>query len=213
MPTICKYQVNIKTNKLETPPLRLGRHEVQLTTHKELAAAPSLAYAIAGKTFPVPLDGFGTTWHGAVEVGPDHPQGEATWSYEGQDRSGNRGTRVAPIRNWYRTNDDFPTPRVLESFGTCGPRFKVKTEVPDAPADVTLERKKLGVAVVKWKEPAGDPARYRLYRALTPILDVTGMTPVADEIYATVIVDAPPCDGNWFYAVTALDLGGNESRP
>jgi len=213
MPDISRYRVDMATNTLTTPPVKRGRHEIVLTSHKPLAFAPKLEYDMDGRTFPVALRGFGTEWRGFVESLETHPEGVATFRWVGVDRAGNEGRRIAPLRKWYRTDENFPTPRVLESFCTVGTTFAVDVFAPDAPTNVRLERRKLGVAVVSWDEPPGRPARYRLYRSLTPIGSVEGMRPVKDDIMARVMVDAPPCDGNWFYAVTAEDMAGNESPP
>jgi fibronectin type 3 domain-containing protein len=213
IPSISEYMVNMETNKLEVAPVKLGRHKVELKAHKELSYAPELYYEIDGKRFDIPLTGFGKNWTGYIATNEDSPQGEAKLFWNGVDRQGNKGDKLAPLRQWFITDENFPKARVLQSFCTAGSSFKIDVVAPEAPINMEIEVRKLGVAVIKWDKPEGNPARYRLYRSLTPIGSVENLRPVKKEIYAPIIVDAPPFDGNWFYAVTAVDIGGNESGP
>ena len=213
IPSISKYRVNMKTNALETPPIKEGRIDVELNTHKPLAAAPQFQYVINGVKRNISMRGFANQWRGQIDTTNGHPEGDAKFIYRGVDRLGNVSEKIAPQRKWYITDERFPKPRVLESFTTIGEKFSIDTTAPFPPTNVKLEVRKLGVAVLTWDEPEGNPARYRLYRSLTPIGSIEGLKPIKERIFAKVIVDAPPCDGNWFYVVTAVDIGGNESAP
>ena len=81
---------------------------------------------------------------------------------------------------------------------------------PDAPTGLTLSLDGNGV-VAKWQAPA-EAASYGLYRADGVITLVAGLTSVA-TVDVTEATDPSPASNKRFYAVTALDLLGNESGP
>ena len=66
---------------------------------------------------------------------------------------------------------------------------------------------------LSWNAPTGEAAAsYRLYRATTPILSLSGLTPLKIVSAPTATTtDTPATDATYFYAVTALDAAGNES--
>ncbi|MFO1528525.1 MAG: hypothetical protein U1F77_02045 [Kiritimatiellia bacterium] len=136
---------------------------------------------------------------------------EGRFTFSGVDLAGNPSTQIAKVRYEHEDDGEFPTPRRTASYATTGGRFTTDTRPPEMPSGLQLEMRKLGVAVIQWKEPGGDPNSYNLYRSLTPITDTAGLVPVRRDIYATVIVDDPPVDGNYYYAVTSVDFAGNES--
>jgi fibronectin type 3 domain-containing protein len=58
--------------------------------------------------------------------------------------------------------------------------------------------------------PADDLAYYRVYRDTAPITAVAGLAPLASTIYPAYL-DAGTTDGaEYYYAVTAVDISGNE---
>ncbi|NQT51744.1 hypothetical protein HQ576_06830, partial [bacterium] len=213
IPSAYKMKVNVKANKLEAPPVRGGIQKLTLTTPKELAAPPKLTYTLdGGKPVAIPLTGFGGNWQGFVDFpASDKPQ-QGKFQYEGTDRAGNTTTTLAKRRYPYDVDDTVFPPRKIASYATTGGAFVADALPPEAPTDVETEMRKLGIAVIKWKEPAGEPQTYNLYRALTPITGTGDLKPIKTDIYATLIVDDPPVDGNYFYAVTALDMAGNEGE-
>ena len=85
---------------------------------------------------------------------------------------------------------------------------------PGAPTDFFLELVASGIQA-SWSAPAyTEPITYRLYRApLTEITDVVDLTPLADGIEQTAVVDPFPSENDHCYAVTAVDAAGNESPP
>jgi fibronectin type 3 domain-containing protein len=211
IPSAYKMKVHVKSNKLVVPPVHLGKVKVKLTTDEDLAQAPELHFKLDdGGLTPVPMTGFGRVWYGWMDIPFNAESQKGVFEYQGVDRSGNMSDKIAVRRYPYDADDNFP-PRKIANYATTGGEFTTDTVAADAPMGIETEMRKLGVAVIKWKEPAGDPASYNLYRALTPITSVDGMRPIKDTIYAPIIVDDPPVDGNYFYAVTAVDMAGNES--
>ena len=211
IPDAYKMLVNVKTNKLEAPPTHGGRVLVKLTTKEELAQPPKLTYTLDdGDKTPIPLTGFGAAWGGWMDIPHSEKAQDGKFEYEGVDRAGNVSAKIAKRRYPYDADDNFP-PRKIASYATTGGVFRTDTVAPEAPTDVETEMRKLGVAVVKWKEPPGQPWTYNLYRSLTPISQSDNLKPIKTGIYAPIMVDAPPVDGNYFYSVTAVDMAGNES--
>ncbi|NQT85169.1 fibronectin type III domain-containing protein, partial [bacterium] len=212
IPDAYRMLVNVKTNELEAPPVHGGRVALTLTTKEDLARAPALSYTFGdGKKIPVPVAGFGREWRGWMDIPLDADGLEGTYQYEGVDRAGNASTAIAKRRYPYDVDDTVIPPRKIANYATTGGKFRADASAPDAPSDIETEMRKLGVAVIKWKEPDGEPWTYNLYRAYTPITSIDNLKPVATKIYATVMVDAPPVDGNYYYAVSAVDMAGNES--
>ena len=212
IPSAYKMKVNVKTNKLEVPSVHGGLVAIKLTADEELAQAPELTYALGeGNSVPVPLTGFGRNWRGHIDVPLSAGQQDGKFEFKGLDRAGNVSTKLAKRRYPYDTDDGFP-PRKIANYATTGGYFTTDTFAPDPPLNVETEMRKLGVAVIKWDAPSEEAMTYNLYRSLTPILSTDGMKPIKTEIYAEIMVDDPPVDGNYFYAVTAEDLAGNESQ-
>jgi len=213
IPSAYKMKVNVKTNELEAPSVRGGLIALKLTTDEDLAQAPDLTYTLDdGGPVPIPMTGFGRKWRGYLDIPLSADQMDGKFQFEGVDRAGNVSTAIAKRRYPYETDGAFPTPRKIASYATTGGYFRTDTFAPAAPFEVETEMRRLGVAVIKWKEPEGGAVNYNLYRSLTPIASIQGLKPIKARIYATIMVDDPPVDGNYFYAVTAEDLAGNESE-
>jgi len=212
IPDAYKMLVNVKTNKLDAPPVHGGRVAVKLTTREDLARPPKLTYTLDdGKPVPVPMTGFGRSWQGWMDIPVDAPSHNGRFQYEGMDRAGNVTTSIAKRRYPYEDDGNFPIPRKIASYATTGGEFVTDTVAPEQPTNVETEMRKLGIAVIKWKEPPGEPWTYNLYRSLTPISSTEGLKPIKTQIYATIMVDDPPVDGKYYYAVTAIDMAKNES--
>lgn len=83
---------------------------------------------------------------------------------------------------------------------------------PGAPRNLQLVLLSQGIGAT-WQPPVGPaPKAYRLYRAATsPISDVSGLTPVRDNIVGTQAIDPVPSQSEHAYVVTAIDAAGNES--
>ncbi len=209
IPSIYRMKVDVKTNGLAVPPVRGGMVKVELSADEELAQPPLLTYTLDDAApIPIPTSGFGRHRRGFVEI-PDSPEPQAgRFQFRGVDRAGNASSEIA-VRRFPFEQDDGLIARKTANYATTGGRFTSDTEAPETPTDVETETRRLGVAVIKWQEPSGDPASYHLYRSLAPIASTEALEPIKTGILATIIVDAPPVDGNYFYAVAAEDLAGN----
>lgn len=213
IPSINTMRIDALANQLVVAPVRGGLVEVTVETLGELVQPPELAWALEGRSDwrPVTLRGFGAFWSGWLEIPPGIASAAARFRYRGVDRIGNVSTTIEP-RKYERTLDeDGEVARTLENFATTGGVFTIDSVPPGPPVQLQLDQRKLGIAVAKWTEGPGEPRSFTLYRSLTPISTREGLTPVRTGIFAPVIVDDPPVDGNFFYAVTQLDLAGNES--
>jgi RHS repeat-associated protein len=83
---------------------------------------------------------------------------------------------------------------------------------PLSPASLVLAKTGNGVKA-DWQAPSGEaPAYYRLYRSASPISDIAGLTPVA-TVKVFTAYDPSPNSTLPYYAVTSMDLLGNESAP
>lgn len=60
---------------------------------------------------------------------------------------------------------------------------------------------------------SGDAYRYEIYRAATAISDLTGLTPLKEDIAANQTQDEHPLVAFKYYAVAAVDSAGNRSGP
>lgn len=162
-------------------------------------------------------------WFGFIDVAADSPNGTATLTYSGVDQAGNRSTVIEAMRHMQAIRIE---PSVLgadrgipiAAYVTAGDRFQIDTVSPPPPINVRLEVRKLGVAALFWDDDPAEQARfYRVYRDLKPperpdrgkLVSISGF---GTDLTARVAVDAPSMDGTWYYAVTGLDLAGNESR-
>ncbi|MFH1723574.1 MAG: LamG-like jellyroll fold domain-containing protein [Elusimicrobiota bacterium] len=95
---------------------------------------------------------------------------------------------------------------------------------PDAPSDLTaqLDTSLPGATRVRLSfRSYPDSESFNIYRALSPIASIAGLTPVLVGQFATApdgqglraLFDIPTSDGVFYYAVTALDTLDNESDP
>ncbi|RCK79415.1 MAG: Fibronectin type 3 domain protein [Candidatus Ozemobacter sibiricus] len=214
IPSINTMRIDALANQVVVAPVRGGPIEVTVETLGELAQPPELAWAIDGRDDwqPITLRGFGAFWSGWMEIPHGIASASARFRYRGVDRIGNVSTAIEPRKYERKLDEEGEIARTLESYATTGGVFTIDSVPPEPPIGLQVEQKKLGIAVIKWTEGPGDPRSFNLYRSLTPITTREGLIPVKTGIYAPIIVDDPPVDGNWFYAVTQLDLAGNESE-
>jgi hypothetical protein len=93
---------------------------------------------------------------------------------------------------------------------------------PNPPTDIQIVEKSTGLYRLQWKSPKpakdGDVAKYYdVYRSTTDPVDITNpenlidITPTNDTVFFDKIYR--PTSANYFYIVTALDKGNNESQP
>ncbi len=211
---------NRYTGKLERIPARPGPRRVRVETTKALAAAPVLEAAPGGTDdfLPVPLSGGAgdAAFAGTLALPRGGPEGAWRFRIRMTDLMGNESDVIAPPKRSFRTDEpDDPEakPRILQTFETTGRDFTVDVVPPETPEMLTIEHLKLGVMAMTYAPKGEKPITWNLYRSLTPIVSLDGLTPVRKDIRAETIVDDPPADGRYFYAVTALDAAGNESPP
>jgi RHS repeat-associated protein len=85
---------------------------------------------------------------------------------------------------------------------------------PQAPTSLRLSLVPQGI-MVEWEAPPyTEPITYTLYRG--PHLEITsveGLTPLAEGIDQTLVIDPKPSATDHCYVVTAVDEAGNESLP
>lgn len=81
---------------------------------------------------------------------------------------------------------------------------------PGDPTGLLLTLEGLGIRA-DWT-PTGAPAdSFSLYRSTAAIVTLVGLQPVQTGLTAPTALDLPPADGDYFYAVVALDTTGNMS--
>ncbi len=84
---------------------------------------------------------------------------------------------------------------------------------PPSPIDLVVAIEGSG-ARAQWTAPyATEPITYRLYRSAAPIVATVGLTPLFADFTVTTALDSQPSLTDYWYAVTAVDLAGNESAP
>ncbi len=90
---------------------------------------------------------------------------------------------------------------------------------PAVPGEFTAELTGAGV-VLRWTPPAGEATlqglTYRVYRVDTPRgqpVNLTGVTPLRDDVPDSPALDTAPSTSAFTYVVTAVDAAGNESTP
>jgi cysteine-rich repeat protein len=90
------------------------------------------------------------------------------------------------------------------------------TDLPPALAltDFLVVPLRDGEVAGTWSPPveAVDFVTYRVYRQATPLTELSA-TALLEETPGETLADRPPTDGDWYYAVTWVDVGGNESVP
>ncbi len=214
IPSISTMRIDAASNTLVVAPVTGGMIEVTVETLGELYQPPDLAWAFEGSEEwqTIVLKGFGDRWSGFMNIPQGIASAAARFRYRGVDRMGNVSTIIEKRTYERKLDEDCDPPRTLESYATTGGVFDIDSVSPQPPRNVRVDQKQLGIAVIKWDEGPGEPKSFNLYRSLTPIVSRQSLSPVKTGIFAPIIVDDPPVDGNYFYAVTQLDMAGNESE-
>ncbi|HBB65924.1 MAG TPA: hypothetical protein DEF68_03235, partial [Elusimicrobia bacterium] len=97
-----------------------------------------------------------------------------------------------------------------ESAASNGITAQSDAVPPSAPTAVSASPAEAGGVEIIWSAGPGEaPAGFRLYRSTSAITSVSGLP------YRAVVggqsTDQPQTDGVYYYAITAVDLAGNES--
>lgn len=173
-----------------TPSLDLykpGTLSLVLTLDEAVSQAPTLVFHPPTDT-PVIIDlaGADRQWSGSMEITFAMGDGSGSFTMEAIDRFGNIGT------------------------GLSGGTVVLDVTPPGPPVSVTAISKPGGRIDLSWTVQQ-EAALYRLYRA--PADDVIQLPalPVVDNLMGTSYTDIPASDGDYRYAVTAVDTAGNES--
>ena len=98
-------------------------------------------------------------------------------------------------------------------------RISIDTDPPEPVQGVTAADKPLDegfTLILSWdRSDEPDFYAYRIYRSPTPILSTEGLKPILELRSADITrteVDAPENDSDYYFAVTAVDEAGNESK-
>jgi len=180
-------------NLSKPAPVSAGTVQITLTTTQNAQSAPALKLVPYGKnpiteSIPISLTGSYTNWQGELVITSLTGDGLAKFIYQATDILGNIGTEI-----------------------TSGSTFYIDTILPNAPTLAAPLSKKGGEIVISWAPPLGGqsydlPYTYNIYRRLQtePSLSITasGVTTLS---YSDI-----PTDGNYYYAVKAVDKAGNE---
>lgn len=98
----------------------------------------------------------------------------------------------------------------------CGSVGSQDTTPPAPPTGITARSQESAIALTWHASQADDIAGYHVYRSTVPIETVSSRTPIdgSNPMSDTEYVDDTAQNGSaYYYAVTALDGAGNESRP
>ena len=164
---------------------RAGSVALSLTLDEPAAAAPALSFTPpTGAALPVALSGGGTAWSGTLALSSAMGDGTGRFSLSASDLLGNSGTTL-----------------------TAGSILALDVTPPAAPSALSVLPAAGGSMKLSWGGPA-DAVSYRVYRGAAPL--VLPATPLG-SVAAAGYPDLPASDGSYHYAVTALDLAGNES--
>ena len=168
-------------------PVGPGTLAITLVASEPLADAPTLTLTPAGGApLPVTVAGGPTTWTGTLPVDGATGDGAASFAWQGIDAAGNPGTTL-----------------------TAGASLTVDTTPPDAPTGLAAAPQPGGWFTLTWTGPAEAGVTWRLYRGEAPFATPAEATPLGAATTPTKKV-LPPDVGDWVYAVSAVDLAGNE---
>lgn len=175
----------------KTPSINLykpGTVYLALTLDEPAVQVPILTFnPPSGIPVNVGLTGTGTEWSGSIEITPSMGEGTGYFVMEAKDIFGNTGTSLI-----------------------SGESMVLDVTPPLPPSSLTAISKPGGRVALSW-DPQQDAATYRLYRVSSEGVIQLPMAPVVDSIAGVSYTDIPPSDGNYRYAVTAVDSAGNES--
>lgn len=112
-----------------------------------------------------------------------------------------------------RTNVFVLLPLIVAACGSVGSQ---DTTPPAPPTGIIAHSQESAIALNWDASQADDVAGYHVYRSTVPIETVSSRTPIdgSNPTPDTEYVDDTAQNGStYYYAVTALDRAGNESRP
>jgi len=161
---------------------------VSVTLNESAPQAPLLTFnPPSGVPVNVSLAGSGTNWSGSLEILASMGDGGLNVNNEATDGFGNVGTNIV-----------------------SGSTLALDVTSLAAPASLSAISRPAGNIRLDWSQQQ-DAAGYRAYRVSSGEVIQLPSTPVADNLIGTTHTDLPPSDGNYVYAITALDSAGNES--
>jgi len=97
-----------------------------------------------------------------------------------------------------------------ESLPSNGVTAQSDATPPSAPASISASPAEAGGVDITWSSGPGEaPSGFRLYRSTTVITSVSGLAYRA--LVGSQSTDQPQTDGVYHYAISAVDLAGNES--
>lgn len=129
---------------------------------------------------------------------------------------GNAFFRYEHISQWWRVGERYAYPAIIP------PMPWKDFRQPEQPTNLSVQELGQGRFILQWRKPPraldGDlPKRYVVYRSWSQPVDITdaaniaAITTDADTNFLDVI--SRPISSRYYYAVTALDKGNNESLP
>jgi len=163
-------------------------------TLNELAAvgmAPTLAFLPpVGASVSVPLTGAGSNWLGALPLTPAMGSGFGSFTMSAQDSLGNVGTNIVSGGQLEIYNTALPSP-------------------PAVPTGLTAASLPGGRISLSWNT-VSNAQIYRLYREPGSIFALPGVLD-QDNLNTNAVLDLPPVDGLYSYAVSASRLGSESA--
>lgn len=143
----------------------------------------------AGSDQAITLSGSGADWTGTLSISTGMGEGVGTFTYSATDAFGNVGTEI-----------------------TQGKQLTLDATAPPNPTGLAAVSNKGGVVDLTWSAGgAVDPPKFNVYRVPSAQTITLPATPVAAGVVANNLSNVPPADGDFKYAITALDPAGNES--
>ncbi|MFO1521725.1 MAG: fibronectin type III domain-containing protein [Kiritimatiellia bacterium] len=183
-----------------------GSYPLRLEVTKKLVESPSVEInSESGRRIPLSFSGGDDRWSTTLKIDPSFPEGTYGFIFRGRDEAGTVGDEIAR-----------------------GPLFHVDRTAPLPPSGLVVEpdtRGTPGAVKLSWHTPKREgqttevPMRYHVFRSSQPITSTRGLRPVqvVGVKFANLddygCLDVPPGNGTFHYAVTSLDLAGNESAP
>ncbi|HEU4401580.1 MAG TPA: Ig-like domain-containing protein [Candidatus Polarisedimenticolia bacterium] len=164
-----------------------GSYALRLTLDEPAAGTPALRFLPpVGAPVVLALSGGGAVWDGSLVVDSSMGDGPGRFDLTATDLFGNTASGIVP-----------------------GAGVDLDNTPPDPPAGLAATVLPAGQVRLNWTASPG--ATYNLYRVPSGQPFVPGQPALAGGLASPSYTDLPPVDGDYVYAVSALDAVGNES--
>jgi hypothetical protein len=161
---------------------------VDLSLDEPASATPVLRFVPpTGSPIAVALSGAATSWQGALTIDPSMGDGTGHFELDATDPLGNAASGAVP-------NSEIP----------------IDNTPPAGPSGLLGQSLSAGHVRLTWGVVAS--STYNLYRATQSQGPNPGDLPIVTGLAAPTFDDVPIADGSYSFAVTAVDIAGNESQ-